>query len=594
MSALPQRGETLSTDHSTIGEHPDPQHDPVIAVALDHSTSGAPETETAEELAARAPVTEQDPLFASLGVRKETVAALEAVGITRAFAIQELTLPIALGGADVIGQARTGTGKTLGFGIPILQRVLGPEEGADGVPQALVVVPTRELCVQVTRDIATAGSTRNARVLSVYGGRAYEPQVAALRAGVDIVVGTPGRLIDLAEQGLLVLGKIRILVLDEADEMLDLGFLPDIEKILRIIPDQRQTMLFSATMPGPIVTLARQFMKQPVHIRAEEPDEGRTVPATDQHIFRAHAMDKAEMLARILQARDRGLAMVFCRTKRTAQKVADDLAERGFAAAAVHGDLGQGAREQALRAFRSGKVDVLVATDVAARGIDVTGVTHVVNYQTPEDEKTYLHRIGRTGRAGASGVAVTFVDWDDLPRWQLINKALDLPFGEPPETYSTSPHLYEALDIPSSAKGTLPRGQRTRVGLDAEHIEDLGETGRGRKPAARTKPDTDSGRGPRGRGERSGGSHSEAETETKAPRAPRARRRTRGGQSSESPSSTTGSTAGTTTVGSEDTGANGGGANGGAGRPRRRRRSGKGRGTGTENGADTAASGQDS
>jgi superfamily II DNA/RNA helicase len=458
--------------------------------------------ETAEELAARAPVSESNPLFAALGVRHETVEALSAVGITRAFAIQELTLPIALAGSDVIGQARTGTGKTLGFGIPILQRVRGPKDGADGVPQALVVVPTRELCVQVTRDIEAAGRTRGVRTLAVYGGRAYEPQVKALRSGVDIVVGTPGRLLDLAEQGTLVLGKVHILVLDEADEMLDLGFLPDIERILGMIPDFRQTMLFSATMPGPIVTLARQFMRQPVHIRAEEPDEGRTVPTTSQHIYRAHALDKTEMLARILQAEDRGLTMVFCRTKRTAQKVADELIERGFAAAAVHGDLGQGAREQALRAFRAGKVDVLVATDVAARGIDVTGVTHVVNFQCPEDEKTYLHRIGRTGRAGASGIAVTFVDWDETPRWEMINKALDLPFADPPETYSTSAHLYEELGIPKNAKGNLPQGQRTRAGLAAEEVEDLGETGRGRKRASGGAAES---RGPRARGSRRDG-----------------------------------------------------------------------------------------
>ena len=208
-------------------------------------------------------------------------------------------------------------------------------------------------------------------------------------------------------------------------------------------------MLFSATMPGQIITLARQYMHHPTHIRAVDPDDdGQTVKAVEQHVFRAHAMDKVEMLARILQADGRGLTLVFCRTKRTAAKVADDLTDRGFAAGAVHGDLGQGAREQALRAFRSGKVDVLVATDVAARGIDVQDITHVVNFQCPDDEKTYLHRIGRTARAGASGVAITFVDWDDLPRWSLIDKALDLGFGEPEETYSNSDHLYEELEIP--------------------------------------------------------------------------------------------------------------------------------------------------
>ena len=244
-------------------------------------------------------------------------------------------------------------------------------------------------------------------------------------------------------------------------------------------------MLFSATMPGPILTLARTFMTQPTHIRAEVASEGQTHTLTKQYVYRAHAMDKVEMLARVLQARDRGLTMVFTRTKRTAAKVADELTERGFAAAAVHGDLGQGAREQALRAFRSGKVDVLVATDVAARGIDVEDVTHVINYQCPEEDKTYIHRIGRTGRAGKTGIAVSFIDWDDLPRWKLINDSLGLDFAEPAETYSTSKHLYEDLNIPDGITGRLPSAQRVRAGLGAEDVEDLGETGgKRRKPAA--------------------------------------------------------------------------------------------------------------
>ncbi|MBA2769139.1 MAG: DEAD/DEAH box helicase, partial [Sporichthyaceae bacterium] len=423
------------------------------------------------------------------------------MGITHPFPIQALTLPVALHGHDIIGQAKTGTGKTLGFGIPLLQRIVAQGETdvleglppvPPGKPQALVVVPTRELCVQVTGDLEKAATRRPVRILSVYGGRAYEPQVEALRTGIEVVVGTPGRLIDLAQQGLLDLGHVRTLVLDEADEMLDLGFLPDVEKIVRLIPAGRQTMLFSATMPGPIITLARSYMHHPTHIRAVDPDDdGQTVKAVEQHAFRAHAMDKVEMLARILQSQDRGLTLVFCRTKRTAAKVADDLTDRGFASGAVHGDLGQGAREQALRAFRSGKVDVLVATDVAARGIDVQDITHVVNYQCPEDEKTYLHRIGRTARAGASGKAVTFVDWDDMPRWALIDKALDLGFGEPEETYSTSDHFYEELDIPREVTGVLPRAQRTRAGLAAEQVEDIGETGRAgsaRSGAARGGP----------------------------------------------------------------------------------------------------------
>jgi superfamily II DNA/RNA helicase len=420
--------------------------------------------------------------FTDLGVAEDTTAALAGRGITRPFSIQALAIPLALSGHDLIGQARTGTGKTLAFGLPVLQRLRSP---GDRRPQALVVVPTRELCLQVTGDLALAGSPRDVRVLAVYGGRSYEPQVRALQAGVDVVVGTPGRLLDLARQGHLDLHGVTALVLDEADEMLDLGFLPDVERILALTPSSRQTMLFSATMPGPVVALSRRYLRRPTHVRAEQPEETRVVPTTEQHVFQAHALNKAELLARVLQAGDRGLTMVFCRTKRTCDKVAADLLDRGFAAAAVHGDLGQGAREQALRAFRNGKVDVLVATDVAARGIDVTGVTHVVNYQCPEDEKVYLHRIGRTARAGGSGVAVTFVDWDDVPRWRLVNSALDLPFPDPVETYSTSEHLYEALDIPADATGILPRAARTRLGLAAEEVEDLGETGRARsRPAA--------------------------------------------------------------------------------------------------------------
>ncbi|MCX9192563.1 hypothetical protein C3Y87_14290 [Carbonactinospora thermoautotrophica] len=429
--------------------------------------------------------------FRELGVIPETAEALEAVGIIEPFPIQELTIPVALAGSDIIGQAKTGTGKTLAFGIPLLQRIAAPAdpEPGDGRPQALVIVPTRELCLQVTNDLEGAGKVRAVRVLAVYGGRAYEPQITALNKGVDVIVGTPGRLLDLHRQGHLDLSQVRVLVLDEADEMLDLGFLPDVERIIGLLPTDRQTMLFSATMPGQVVSLARRYMRKPTHVHAHDPnDSGAVVSTVRQHVYRTHPLDKQEMLARILQAEGRGLTMVFCRTKRTTQDVADDLVRRGFAAAAVHGDLGQTAREQALRAFRSGKVDVLVATDVAARGIDVDGVTHVVNYQCPEDENVYVHRIGRTGRAGASGVAVTFVDWEDVPRWKLINQAHGLPFAEPVETYSTSEHLYQDLGIPRDARGELPREQRVRAGLEAEELEYDGYAG---------------GEAPEGRGQRS-------------------------------------------------------------------------------------------
>ncbi|MDT7743688.1 MAG: hypothetical protein QOE59_2766, partial [Actinomycetota bacterium] len=262
------------------------------------------------------------------------------------------------------------------------------------------------------------------------------------------------------QQGHLVLAKIGGLVLDEADEMLDLGFLPDVERILSMLPTKRQTMLFSATMPGPIITLARTFLTQPTHIRAEQVDASAIGERTAQFVFRAHALDKVEILARTLQATDRGPTMVFTRTKRTASKVSEELAERGFKVGAVHGDLGQGAREHALKAFRTGRIDVLVCTDVAARGIDVTGVTHVINYQCPDDAKTYIHRIGRTGRAGKTGIAITLVDWDDLPKWKLISDDLELGAPEPPETYSNSPHLHRDLGIPDDASGRVARRRR--------------------------------------------------------------------------------------------------------------------------------------
>ncbi len=587
--------QTADTDHDAPLDEGAPIEE-VIGIAA-----------TIDEADTPPPAVLAEQTFADYGVQPAIADALAGAGIVHPFPIQAMTLPVALSGHDIIGQAKTGTGKTLGFGVPLLQRVAGPgEEGWEslvepGRPQALVVVPTRELAVQVARDIERAGSRRAARVLTVYGGRAYEPQVEALARGVEVVVGTPGRLLDLAQRGDLVLAHARIVVLDEADEMLDLGFLPDVEKLLSSTPAGRQTMLFSATMPGPVVALARRYMTQPTHIRAADPDDlGATVKAIKQVVYRTHAMDKVEVLARLLQAEGRGLTIVFARTKRTAAKVADDLMDRGFAAAPLHGDLGQGAREQALRAFRNGKVDVLVATDVAARGIDVTDVTHVVNYQCPEDEKTYLHRTGRTGRAGATGTAVTFVDWDDLHRWAMIDRALDLGIPAPVETYSTSPHLFEELQIPAGTRGTLPRGSRTRAGLGAEEVEDLGETGR---------------RGPAGAGSAAGGSHSSGGRREERPRSggsggrdggregqPRERRRTRGGGEAAAAApldvvaELTGAASGGAAQG--DSGADRAadaapGADGAAPARRRRRRGGRGRSGGGAGAQQESSGGQE-
>jgi superfamily II DNA/RNA helicase len=416
------------------------------------------------------------------------------------------------------------------------------------------VVPTRELAIQVGDDLRAAGAQIGVSIVTLYGGRAYEPQIEAL-ASVDVVVGTPGRLLDLARQGHLKLGSVRQLVLDEADKMLDLGFLPDVERILQLIPPARQTMLFSATMPGEIVTLARRHLSRPLHIRAEQHDEPAHVPSTQQHVFRAHQLDKIEVLARILQADGRGLTIVFSRTKRSADQVASALSTRGFAAAAVHGDLGQSQRERAMRAFRSGKVDVLVATDVAARGLDVDDVTHVINYECPEDEKAYLHRIGRTGRAGRDGVAVTFVDWNDLTRWKAISDALQLGFDEPVETYSTSEHLYPALNIPAGATGVLPRGQRDRLGLEAESLEDIGETGKTRTRGAGSSARRNAG------------------DPEKAPAArSRSRSRTRGGKPLGASTTASHQASGAADAGQGDSQAAGAAAGQGAARRRSRRR----------------------
>ena len=456
--------------------------------------------------------------FADFGVTDPIVDALEDKGITHPFPIQALTLGPALDRHDIIGQAKTGTGKTLGFGIPVLEDVIAPdEEGYDELlnpnqPQALIILPTRELTKQVAQDLRDTAKYLSTRIVEIYGGVAFEPQIEALTRGADIVVGTPGRLIDLLRKGHLHLSGVETVVLDEADEMLDLGFLPDVETLLARVPENRHTMLFSATMPGPVVALARRFMVHPTHIRAQDPDDqNQTVNTVKQVIYRVHAMNKVEVISRILQARGRGRTVIFCRTKRTAARLGEDLSARGFAVGALHGDLGQGAREQALRAFRNGKVDVLVATDVAARGIDVDDVTHVINYQCPEDEKIYIHRIGRTGRAGHSGTAITFVDWDDTPRWSLISKALGLGVPEPLETYHTSPHLFTDLDIPEGTTGRLPRAKRTRAGLDAEVLEDLGGSsprseGRGRGGCSGSRSGSRGGRGRGGRGRSARGS----------------------------------------------------------------------------------------
>ncbi|MFK4728137.1 DEAD/DEAH box helicase [Agromyces mediolanus] len=485
--------------------------------------------------------------FTELGIASDIVDALAGKGIVDAFPIQEQTIPLALSGQDIIGQAKTGTGKTFGFGLPLIQR-LGddPEPGV----KALVVVPTRELAVQVTEDLELATSNRPTKIVSIYGGKAYEGQIEQLKAGAQIVVGTPGRLLDLASQRLLSLGEVQEMVLDEADKMLDLGFLADIEKLFSKTPASRHTMLFSATMPGQIVALARRFMSKPIHIRANDPDEGLTQANIKHVIYRAHSLDKDEVISRILQAEGRGKTVIFTRTKRAAAKLVEELNDRGFNAAAVHGDLNQDQRERAMAAFKAGKKDVLIATDVAARGIDVDDVTHVINHTIPDDDKTYLHRAGRTGRAGKTGIAVTFVDWDDLHKWALINRALEFGQPEPTETYSSSPHLYSDLDIPAGTKGRLkPAAPAAQANRSATAGRSEGDAERAPR-SSRSRRRTRGGQDVAGGGEASSSTGGDAESGDGAPRevgtgthdgkgrehhdgnaAPRRRRRRRGGSS---------------------------------------------------------------
>ncbi len=466
--------------------------------------------------------------FASLGIDKDIVEALETKGITSPFPIQQEAIPLALTGQDIIGQAKTGTGKTFGFGLPLIQSLgLNPTLGA----KALVVVPTRELAIQVAEDLVLACSNRATKVATLVGGRAYEGQIAEIDAGAQIIVGTPGRIIDLSKQKKLDLGNIQFMVLDEADEMLDLGFLPDVERLFAYTPADRQTMLFSATMPGTIVSLARKYQNRPIHIRVNDPDEGHTKADIKQVVYRAHAMDKDEVVGRILQAEGRGKTVIFCKTKRQAAKVSEELIDRGFNASALHGDMSQEARERSMAAFRSGKKDILVATEVAARGIDVDDVTHVINYTIPEDEKAYLHRTGRTGRAGRTGTAVTFVDWEDLTRWKNINQMLELGIEDPVETYSSSAHLFEDLGIPAGTKGRIkassyPGGVRPKT-----DDRPAGRGGSGNRNGGGNRPSR-SDAAPKREGGHTKPAHGDGEHKrptTERTAGDRQRRRTRGG-----------------------------------------------------------------
>jgi superfamily II DNA/RNA helicase len=363
--------------------------------------------------------------FSDLGVSPDFVTALEAMGRTSPFPVQALTIPDALAGRDVCGKAKTGSGKTLAFGLPVLERVKSAEPRR---PRALILVPTRELCVQVKDELAPLGKARGTTVSAIYGGAKMETQVKELQGGVEIVVATPGRMIDMIERKEIFLDDVDQVVLDEADRMADMGFLPQVEWILRHIPGQHQTLLFSATLDGVVDTLIKRYQADPV--MHEVVSEEVSVDQMQHRFLSVHDMDKAKVAAAIIRGTNR--TIVFVRTKRAADRVASDLRREGVEAESIHGDLRQSQREKALKDFGDGKLHALVATDVAARGIHVDDVDVVIHYDPPEDHKDYVHRSGRTARAGESGVVVTLVLWnEELPVKRLLKRLkIDQPIVE--------------------------------------------------------------------------------------------------------------------------------------------------------------------
>ncbi len=371
--------------------------------------------------------------FAGLGLPADLVAALARDGITEPFPIQSITIPDALAGRDICGKAKTGSGKTLAFGLPLLERV---GQARPGHPRALVLTPTRELANQVCTALRPLGAVRDRAVCAVYGGVSMEPQVDALRAGVDVVVGTPGRLIDLIERGELSVDEIDVLVIDEADRMADMGFMPQVQKILYGVRSAHQTMLFSATLDGAVKRLVERYMDDPIHHEVAEAEP--TVEQMSHRFFLVHQMDKVKVAASIAAGVDR--TVMFVRTKRGADRLVMQLQREGVRAGAIHGDLRQGARERALADFQGGKLAVLVATDVAARGIHVDGIDVVVHYDPAEDEKAYLHRSGRTARAGEQGVAVTLQLWNQENEVRLVQRRLGLQ-APVVEIFSNDPRL---------------------------------------------------------------------------------------------------------------------------------------------------------
>ncbi|AQS59300.1 DEAD/DEAH box helicase [Desulforamulus ferrireducens] len=353
-------------------------------------------------------------LFGNLELNRRIVDGLVEMGFEEPTPIQQLAVPQVLAGHDVIGQAQTGTGKTAAFSIPLIEKL----DFRNRDVQALIITPTRELAIQVAEEIGKIGRFCRIRVIPIYGGQSIDRQIRSLRQGVQVVVGTPGRLLDHLRRHTLKVDRVKMVVLDEADEMLDMGFVEDIEEILRHIPSERQTLLFSATMPEEILRLSRQYMTNPKYVTVSKTN--LTVPQIEQVYYEVPEKYKLEALCRLLDVTEISQGIVFCRTKRGVDELVAGLQTRGYTAAALHGDLSQQQRNNVMRKFRSGDAELLVATDVAARGLDIEGVSHVINYDIPQDPEFYVHRIGRTGRAGRSGVAITIINPREYRQLRLI------------------------------------------------------------------------------------------------------------------------------------------------------------------------------
>jgi len=413
-------------------------------------------------------VEQQELSFKAMGLSSSVIKALEEMGFEEPSPIQAKTIPIILEGHDLIGQAQTGTGKTAAFGIPIVERL----DHRSKRVEALVLAPTRELAIQVAEEITKIGKFSGIKVVPIYGGQSYDRQIRALEHGAQVVIGTPGRVMDHIRRGTLKLDHVQMMVLDEADEMLDMGFIEDIEFILKNVPENRQTLLFSATVPDPIAKLARRYLKDPVHVNISP--ERLTVPSIEQVFYEVREFEKLDALTRILDMEEAERTIIFCRTKKRVDELTEGLQARGYTAEALHGDLNQVQRNRVMKRFKEGGSEILVATDVAARGLDIDNVTHVINYDLPQDTESYVHRIGRTGRAGRTGTAISLINPKEFRQLRQMERVLRVrlqrrPLPTPADVAEKQREMLKNRLAEEIQRGVLPSYQELVMQLAEEY-----------------------------------------------------------------------------------------------------------------------------